>query len=315
MTITCHRRDSAVKEGVISLHLMPSALTYFCEVARTGSVTEAAATQHLAASAVSRQIAKLERDIGVPLFARHARGMTLTEAGHRLLAHARRHEVESSTLIAEIRSVDATEHGSVTVACTEGFSQSVVPRAMASVHRTHPSVTFTLDVVGPDEASRRVVDARADVAVTFSLGRRTDVTVEHSVTVPICAVVAPGHPLTDRDSVDLADICSYPLALSTTGSSQRELFDAGIRLEGLSPHVGLQCERLAPILEFARSSDGVALVSDLGGDRKSGLTYIPLVHPVFAQRRAEIHTMRGRPPSARIVALIDALTDLLASSR
>ena len=73
MTITCHRRDSAVKEGVVSVHLMPSALTYFCEVARTGVRHRGgAATQHLAASAVSEQIAKLERDIGVPLFTRRA---------------------------------------------------------------------------------------------------------------------------------------------------------------------------------------------------------------------------------------------------
>nr|WP_170949200.1 LysR family transcriptional regulator [Rhodococcus sp. 06-621-2] len=290
---------------------MPSALIYFCEVARTGSVTEAAVTQHMAPSAVSRQIAKLERDVGVALFDRHARGMALTEAGHRLFTHTRRQEVESATLLAEMRSLDSLEHDVITVACTEGFAQSVVPRAMAAVHRIHPAVTFALDVLGREEASRHVVDAQADIAVTFSIGSRNDVTVEYSRTVPICAVVAPDHPLATRVSVDLADICEHPLALSPAGSSQRELFDVGVRLEGLSPHVALECERLAPIHEFARASDGVALTSDLGNDRKSGLVYVPLVHPVFEQRRAELHTMRGRPPAPRVVTFIDAVTSIL----
>ncbi len=299
----------------MALHLMQSALVYFCEVARTGSVTEAAVTQHMAPSAVSRQIAKLERDVGVALFERHARGMTLTEAGHRLLTHTRRQEVESATLLAEMRSLDSSEHDVITVACTEGFAQSVVPRAMAKVHRSHPAVTFVLDVVGREEASRQVVDAQADIAATFSIGSRGDVTVEYSVTVPICAVVSPEHPLASRTSVDLRDICEHPLAMSATGSSQRELFDVGVRLEGLAAHVALECERLAPIQEFARSSDGVALVSDLGNDRRSGLVYVPLVHPVFQQRRAEIHTMRGRPPAPRVVSFIDALTTILESGQ
>lgn len=294
---------------------MPSALVYFCEVARTGSVTEAAVTQHMAPSAVSRQIAKLERDVGVALFERHARGMTLTEAGHRLFAHTRRQEVESATLIAEMRSLDGLEHDAITVACTEGFAQSVVPRAMASVHRIHPAVTFALHVVGLEEASRQVVEARADIAVTFSIGSRADVTIDYSVTVPICAVVSPDHPLASRTDVDLTDICEFPLALSPAGSSQRELFDVGVRLEGLTPHVALECERLAPIHEFVRSTDGVALTSDLGDDRKSGLVYVPLVHPVFEQRRAELHTMRGRPPAPRVVTFIDAVTSILDSGR
>ena len=294
---------------------MQTALVYFCEVARTGSVTEAAVTQHMAPSAVSRQIAKLERDVGVALFDRHARGMTLTEAGHRLFTHARRQEVESSTLLAEMRSLDSSEHDVITVACTEGFAQSAVPRAMATVHRHYPAVTFVLAVVGRDDASRQVAEAQADVAATFSIGSRSDVTVEYSVAVPICAVVAPEHPLAGRSSVDLRDICEHPLALSPVGSSQRELFDVGVRLEGLAAHVALECERLAPIQEFARSSDGVALVSDLGNDRKSGLVYVPLLHPVFQQRKAEVHTMRGRPPSPRAVSFIEALTSILDSGR
>ena len=57
---------------------------YFLEVVRTGSVTEAAHRLHVAPSAVSRQVAKLEESLGCNLFDRQARGMALTEAGQQL---------------------------------------------------------------------------------------------------------------------------------------------------------------------------------------------------------------------------------------
>ena len=69
-----------------SLFSLP--LRYFLEVARTGSVNQAAMRLHVVASAVSRQLAKLEDSVGVPLFERQPRGMALTAAGSRLLAQA-----------------------------------------------------------------------------------------------------------------------------------------------------------------------------------------------------------------------------------
>jgi DNA-binding transcriptional LysR family regulator len=63
-------------------------LRYFLEVARCGSIAGAAAAQHVAASAVSRQIAKLEDGLGIALFERQARGMELSEAGRQLAAYA-----------------------------------------------------------------------------------------------------------------------------------------------------------------------------------------------------------------------------------
>ena len=66
------------------------ALRYFVEVARTGSISDASARLHVAVSAISRQIAKLENETGAPLFERRPRGMALSEAGERLLAFAQR---------------------------------------------------------------------------------------------------------------------------------------------------------------------------------------------------------------------------------
>ena len=293
--------------------LVPTALRYFREVAQTGSIAVAADNHHITPSSISRQIAKLESEIGRPLFHRHARGMTLTEAGRRLLAHVHRSELDASALLAEMRTLDPTGFRRIAVACTEGFAHSVVPQAMSRLRRIHPAVTFRLDVVGREEATRRVAEGDADVAATFAIGGQENVSVDHSAVVPTFVAVRADHPLAGRDRVGFAELCDHPLALSAEGASQRELFDIAARIERVEATVALECDRLAPVYEFVRSGGGAALVSGLGMDSApdGGLVHIPLTHPVFDQRRAQIQTMIGRRRSPPVADFINLLASRL----
>ncbi len=311
------------------MQLLPVNLAYFLEVARAGSVTEAARALNVAPSAVSRQIAKLESGIGVPLFARHPRGMTLTDAGSRLLSHARRTEAESATLVEELRTGGGVEERSVTVACSEGFARRLVPRAIAGFRREHPDVAFRLDVVPRQEATRRVVESFADVAVTYAMGPQHDVRVECAVVVPVSAVVPLGHELAGKDRIGLAELCAHPLALGSPGTSQRELFDLGVQMEGLTVRPALVCDALAAQYEFVRSGGGLALVGDLGdidscgdfedsggfggaggaetGGAPEGVAYVRVEHPVFRQREAQVQTAAGRRLPWSAVQFTEAL--------
>jgi DNA-binding transcriptional LysR family regulator len=280
------------------MQLLPVNLSYFLEVARTGSVTEASRTLTVAPSAISRQITKLESGFGVPLFVRHPRGMTLTEAGARLLAHVRRSEAEASALVEELRAGRGADARHVTVACSEGFGRRLVPRAMAAFRRDHPDVTFQLDVVPRQEATRRVAEGIADVAVTYAMGPQHDVRVECAVVIPMVAIVPLGHELAGRDRVGLAELCAHPVALASSGTSQRELFDIGAQIEGLTVRPVLVCDGLGPLYEFVRCSGGIALVGDLGDLQRDapveGVAYVRLDHPVFRQREAQVQTALGR---------------------
>ncbi|TLS42934.1 LysR family transcriptional regulator [Streptomyces montanus] len=299
------------------MQLVPVSLAYFLEVARTGSVTEAAHTLNVAPSAISRQIAKLESGIGVPLFVRHPRGMTVTDAGSRLVAHARRSEAESAALVDELRTGRGADVRSVTVACSEGFGRRFVPHAMAAFRHDHPDVAFQLDVVPRQEATRRVVEGIADVAATYTMGPQHDVRVESAVVIPVAAIVPLGHDLAGRDRVTLAELCSHPLALASPGTSQRELFDIGVQLEGLAVRPALVCDALAPQYEFVRSGGGIALVGDLGDldrdGRTEGVTHVHIDHPVFRQREAQIQTMPGRRLSWAATRFTELLVSLLGS--
>ena len=102
----------------MAISLLSLPLRYFLEVARTGSVNQAAQRLHVAASAVSRQLGKLEDSLGVVLFERQARGMALTEAGTRLLAHASAHDAQALELVEQLQDLSAQVALRVRLACT-----------------------------------------------------------------------------------------------------------------------------------------------------------------------------------------------------
>ena len=128
-------------------------LRYFLEVARSGSIAAAAGAQHVAASAVSRQIAKLEDELGIALFERQARGMALSDAGRQLAAYASAAALEAERVATEIRH--RGEQGDVTVrlACTEGFAHRFLPQCMAEFKRLRPQARFHLRVERPGRSA------------------------------------------------------------------------------------------------------------------------------------------------------------------
>ena len=91
------------------MNLLPTPLRYFLEVARTGSISEASERLHVATSAISRQVAKLEQDVGAPLFERRPRGMALSEAGEILVAYARRSSLEAEQVLADVHGARALQ--------------------------------------------------------------------------------------------------------------------------------------------------------------------------------------------------------------
>ncbi|WP_045731149.1 LysR family transcriptional regulator [Pseudarthrobacter chlorophenolicus] len=296
------------------MNMLTPALLYFDAVAQEGTLTEAATKLHVSASAISRQINKLETSLGMPLFHRHARGVELTEAGRLLLAYVRRAEAEGAAVREELLVSMQRKTRTLRVACAEGFARVWVPSAIAGLSRQHDDVEFHLDVVSSSEGTRRVAEGEADVAVVFSLGPQSKVTVEHSTPTPVAfALVSPDHPLAEQQTTTLKDLCRYKLAVTAPGSSQRELFDLAMQIEGLTPSITLQSDHINPVIQFARSGVGVSLVGGLSLDRRDReeLVTVHLDHPVLRQRHGQIQTMTGRAQPAILTAFVDELIDAL----
>lgn len=247
-------------------------LRHFLEVARTGSVSQAAQHLHVAASAVSRQLSKLEGALGVALFERQVRGMQLTLAGERLLQHVAGLETDSEHLVPQLLDLGRQAQQRVRLACTEGFAAGLVPRCIAAYREVHPGTQFQLRVESPAAVSALLLRSEVDLALRFSLAPEPGVAVLHASPAPVFALMVPSHPLAGRARLGVRDVADYPVLTGEPHTTGRQLFDLACALEGL---------HCVPAMESNVSS---ALLPMLGPRDVALASYATAAHWVEAGR-------------------------------
>lgn len=294
--------------------IQSTALRYFLEVVRCGSISEASQRLNVAASAVSRQIAKLERELETPLLERRPRGVVPSAAGERLAVHARKAQLASEQVAAELRGLADLRRGQVRLATTEGFSLDFLPEVIVAFRLGYAGIHFSLEVCAPAAVTRRVQEGDADLGLTFSLRPEPDISVDATLSGAIEAVVAPEHPLAGRTGLTLADLQPFPLALPMPDTTVRQLFDICCGVQGLSFEPVLVSNNMQALYRFAALGGGVALSSELSLRsrlREGQLVALPLLDEGLAARRIELQSMAGRelPPAVNAFrqALIAAL--------
>jgi DNA-binding transcriptional LysR family regulator len=287
-----------------------TALRYFLEVARSGSLSKASERLYVAVSALSRQIAKLEEEVGAALFERHPRGMVLSDAGRLLAAHAQRSLLDAERVTEEIRGLSNGGRATIRVASSEGVAPHFLPQVFARFLKTWPATHFQLDVSAPAVATQRVRDGTADLAVCFSIAPEKDIHVQYSQRAPIFALVRSDHPLGSRESVSLADLAAWPLAIDQQGVTIRQLFDIACSLEGLVFEPVFVSNYHAALQSFVRQTDAFTLtgyVTVRSRLKADGLAAVPIVNPELHQRTLQVQTMAGRMLPQPVIAFVDLL--------
>lgn len=273
-------------------------LRYFLEVARCGSIAGAAAAQHVAASAVSRQIAKLEDGLGIALFERQARGMELSEAGRQLAAYANAAALEAERVTTEIRQRSHVGDVTIRLACTEGFAHHFLPLSMAEFKRMRPEARFHLLVERPEEVSRHILEGLAQMALRYTTAQDDRLKTELLTRAPVYAVMCRKHPLAGRRSVSMRDLVNFPLSLGDQGTTVRQLFDAACANAGLHIEPAYVSNHSAAFLPMLPGSQIVALsgyltlMGQLGVEGE--LAAVPFSNPEMRQRSIQVLTLQGR---------------------
>lgn len=277
-----------------SLH--STALRYFVEVANTGSIAEASTRLHVASSAISRQIAKLEYEVRAPLFDRQSRGMTLSSAGEALLSYARRSLIEADQVVHDIDNVQNSLASVVKLACSEGFATDFLPELIHMFRQINPRVHFDMSVTGPNDATQRVRTGDADLALTFSLTVQTGVNIVHAYRAPVFALMRSDHPLAKRRQLTLPEIAGHELLLSEPGTTIRTLIDVAAGAAGIALTPVLVTNNSQALYRYAQLSGAITFSGALsvrGKLQNDALVAVPLAGKVH-QRRIEVQTMMGR---------------------
>jgi DNA-binding transcriptional LysR family regulator len=140
-----------------------SDLATFSAVARTGGITRAAAELNTVQSNVTQRVKTLEAEIGVPLFERHSRGMTLTGAGRRLLPYAQRMAALSREAVLAARD-DGEPKGPLSIGSMETTAAVRLPALLADFHRRFPAVRLSVRTATTADLVNAVLDGTLDGA-------------------------------------------------------------------------------------------------------------------------------------------------------
>ena len=290
------------------------ALRYFVEVARTGSLAAASENLHVAVSAVSRQISKLEEDVGAPLFERLPRGMVLTESGELLAEHARRTLLEADAVLGEISAGEARGGKLVRIGCTEGFTRSFLPAVLAGHHEAAPNARYALRSGTPAQVEHWVALGEADIGIAFSSGNTSALNVVYSTEMPVRALLASKHPLAARSSLTLADLQAYPVALLERGTTVRQLFDLCCSTRGVRIEPVLSSNNSAALHAFAALAGAITLGSSValkGLMNEISMVWRPIDEPVLSQRVLQVTTMRDRRLPAVVKGVLETIIGLI----
>lgn len=287
--------------------LYDPALQYFLAVLETGSINAAARRLYVAGSAISRQVNRLENELGTTLFERRPSGMVGTDAAHAFAGFARRAIQDATHILDEVH--DRQRLAAVyTLAATDGTGHDLLPTLLAEFHGAHPDARFLVRLLDAKSVTQAVRDGTADLGITFSLTIDSGVTILYSQQAPLRAVVRCGHPLAEATSLTLAQITAYPLALSSLATTNRRLVEACAASRGQQIEAVLECDNPDALLRFVRVTDAVTFIGQVTlPDESTDLVTVPLTENEFGQRTLQVQCRAGRSLPAAVTSLADFL--------
>lgn len=224
-------------------------LKYFVEIARQGSIRQAAEVLHIAPSAINRHILEFEDSLGIELFERLPRGMRLTPAGEILFEVARRMQRDYTIALSEVDLLQQARRGHVSIATLQALSEDFFPPIIARLMAQYPGITYSFFVGNTKEVIEHVKLGDSDIGLCGAPERGERVRSVASVKLPFGVVLPLGHALANYSEIRLRDCKSYPLIYPSQGEL-RTLLDR------MNIHGG---ERVSPALE----TNSVAMMREL----------------------------------------------------
>ncbi|MGW0165598.1 LysR family transcriptional regulator [Streptomyces sp. NPDC003343] len=288
----------------------------FVTVCRLGSLSAAAAELHHTQSAVSRQIAGLERQLGVPLVERHARGVRPTPAGEVFRRHALATLREADRAVRAVQDArDGAFDRPLAVGATPSLAAGVVPEAIRGLLRQVGPVRWSLLPGLSAQLHSRVIAGDLDVAVVTDAppGLPNDPQVERRLlTVDEMMVVLPvDHPQAGRGPVHIRALADELWAEDNDGSAA--LLRRHATRAGVSARIDLAAADLHGKLALVATGHAIALIPGvLRYALRADVTAVPLVDPPTRG----IHTLTPRHDAhPSTAALLDQLTAACATAR
>ena len=235
-------------------------LTLFESVARNLSFTRAAEELHLSQPAVSMQIRQLEDSVGIALFEKSGKRISLTEAGREVFHYSHSINSELADMEEVLESLKGLNRGRLNIAVASTVNY-FAPRLLAAFHKQYPGIHLELDVTNREQLIQMLIDNSVDMVL---MGQPPD-TVEGECEIfmdnPLVVVASPKHPLCGATRIELQRLEQEVFLMREPGSGTRQAMERFFAEHGLKIRQGMQMTRNEAIKQGVRAGMGLGVVS------------------------------------------------------
>jgi DNA-binding transcriptional LysR family regulator len=290
--------------------LTRTALRYFDEAIRLGSIRKAADSLHVASSAVNRQLLQLEGELDVRLFERLPRGIRATAAGEVLLGYVRRWNRETVSLNRDLAALRGGVRGTIRIAASESFTEEMLPRAMHELQLHYPQVDFSLMSGDNYLITSQLLARDADVVLAFDVRDDVRAQIATTITSPLGVITLPDHPLARRSEATLQDCAPYPLVVPGSDWLQHSGLSVLLQDSNLPSNVVARAERPGMLKALVRAGLGIAYLTRLGVERdvdERKLAWTPLAVGTIKPATISLLLPRNRALPAYATMLAEIL--------
>ena len=234
-------------------------LEVFCAVIEAGGATRAAAQMGLSQPAVSQQIARLEKELGVVLFVRSHGRMRPTETALAFYDETRQAFDGVERVLSIARDYRRLDRGLLRVAAPHSAAPRLVPVALRRLMAEHPRLRLSVRLGSYAQINAMVSAREVDLGLS-KLPTPAGVETCEVLSTELCAVLAEGAVLPGAGPVDPAGLATQPLVMIGRGRPWRDEIDAAFRRLGIAPRVAVETQSVASAVGFAAAGFGTAIV-------------------------------------------------------
>jgi DNA-binding transcriptional LysR family regulator len=260
-------------------------LRYFLAVADAGQMTAAAASLAIQQPPLSQQIRALEHALGLQLFLRHPKGMTLTDAGRSFEAEARRLVEAFDAMQRRMQALARGEQGWLQLAFTSSAAaHAFIPKALRACRRRFPDISWTIAERNAAEITEAVADGRLHCGLLRVQVAQPPGVLQHELLrEPVVVALPSDHALARKARIAPEDLHDAPLILVRRPGAPGLYANllALCHARGAVPRVVAEVERMMSNLNLVAAGVGLSIVpASMQHVHRDVVTYRPLARGV-----------------------------------
>ena len=283
----------------------------FLSVAQNESFRRAAEETNRSLPAVSMQVKQLEEQLGVALFQRTTRKVTLTQEGEQLLISARKALAELEVGLSHIQHAADVQQGHLSFACVPTIASTRLPAILTAFAKKYPGISVHVRELTNQDLLEAVRRREVDFAIGPVPEKKGELEFAPIFVDDYCAMLPRGYQDNGRASISLRELSKLPLLKLSSSTAFRDHVDNALKANGLSHESNYEFMQVTTLVAMAEAGLGIALLPRVALPRRTPLKVVRIIGPALS-RTIAIVTIRGHSLSPAAARLVEMCNQLIA---